>query len=123
MDVNFCENCENITELYVRESDSLLVNHCRACNISTECKREDRCIYKMEFGKRDKSISLNRNQYLTQDVTLPKIKGNENIKCTNAECPTVDGSVPSSITYIKYDLAELRFMYICDHCGQKWVNT
>ena len=65
----------------------------------------------------------NTNKYITHDITLPKIEGNPNIKCVNDECISVKEGKESSITYIKYDLENMKYIYICNHCGQKWKNN
>ena len=66
---------------------------------------------------------INTNPYLTEDNTLPLIKGNPNIKCPNTECIcNTDDTVESEILYVKYDHEKLSYMYICKHCNQKWKN-
>ena len=77
----------------------------------------------IQYGEKDKSLALNENKYITHDITLPKLVANPNIVCTNETCPTITEGKESSVTYIKYDYKDLRFMYICDHCGQKWRNS
>ena len=66
---------------------------------------------------------INTNPYLTEDITLPVIKDNPNIKCPNKDCIcNTDSKVESEILYIKYDAEKLSYMYICKHCNQKWTN-
>ena len=122
MNVHFCERCDNLTGIYIKEEDNTLIHHCSSCNLSYPFEPEERCIYKIEFGEKDKSLALNENKYITQDVTLPKLVGNPNIVCMNAKCPTITENKESSVTYIKYDEKDLRFLYISDYCGQKWQN-
>ena len=42
----------------------------------------------------------------------------KNIKCINVECKK-----SPSIKYIKYDFENMKFMYICNHCGETWTNN
>ena len=76
-----------------------------------------------DFKGYDNSEYINHNQYITQDVTLPKIEGNPNMKCTNEECISIQSGKESSVTYIKYDLENMKYIYICNHCGQKWKSN
>jgi hypothetical protein len=118
--IHFCETCHNLTGLYVRESDNELVNYCKHCSTSRICDTQERCIYKLDMKPTDRSLSLNKNKYITHDPTLPQIVGNPNITCTNGECPSVTDDLESSVSYIKYDIENMKYMYICTHCGQKW---
>ena len=70
----------------------------------------------------DKSHVVNRNKYITHDNVLPKIKNNPNVKCLRDDCPTNQDGVESSITFLKYDFDNMRYMYICDECGNSWTN-
>ena len=59
----------------------------------------------------------------TQDITLPTIIGNPNIQCPNVECESIKEVKNSSVTYIKYDAENMKYIYICNYCGQKWKNS
>ena len=52
-----------------------------------------------------------------------KIEGNTNIRCPNEECISIQESKQSSVTYIKYDSEDMKYIYICNYCGQKWKNS
>ena len=121
-EIHFCGECQNMTYLYLDE-DKNLIHHCKACQKSEPFTGKNNCIYSIDFRKYDKSESINHNPYITHDVTLPKIEGNSNIKCTNDECETITEGKESSVTYIKYDLEDMKYIYICNHCGQKWKNN
>ena len=122
-DIHFCQECHNMTFICV--DSGTLIHYCKACETSAPFTEESlrKPIYSMDFRKFDTSEVINRNKYITQDITLPKIEGNPNIKCTNAECISVTDNEPSSVTYIKYDTEEMKYIYICNHCGQKWRNN
>mgnify|MGYP001319489310 FL=1 len=51
-----------------------------------------------------------------------KLKNNENITCPNDECLTNNEGIEKSFKYIKYDEDQLKFMYVCETCGQSWTN-
>ena len=86
-DIHFCQECHNMTFICV--DSGTLIHYCKACETSEPFTEESPCIYSMEFRKFDTSEIINQNKFITHDITLPKIEGNPNIKCTNAECISV----------------------------------
>ena len=122
MELNFCDNCNNLMDIYSDEESSKLYLGCKACSSKKDFEDEKKCIYTNE-STIELSDIINTNPYLTEDITLPVIKVNPNIKCPNSECIcNKDKSVDSEIIYIKYDSEKLSYMYICKHCNQKWTN-
>ena len=121
-ETHFCKQCQNMTFLYTDESKNL-IHHCKACMYSEPYLKKDNCIYSIQFKKYDNSEYINSNPYVTHDITLPKIKNNPNIKCVNPECISITESKECDITYIKYDMENMKYIYICNHCGQKWKNN
>ena len=121
-ETHFCKQCQNMTFLYTDESKNL-IHHCKACLYSEPYSKKNNCIYSIQFKKYDNSEYINSNPYVTHDITLPKIKNNPNIKCVNSGCPSITESKPCDITYIKYDMENMKYIYICNHCGQKWKNN
>ena len=117
-DNDFCDDCMNLMTI-VSDSDDKIKYLCKCCGFKREFEDETICIYNNTTEKLDRSEYLNTNPYLTHDITLPKIENNKNIKCQNPECPKTD----SSITYMKYHSDNMYYMYICNHCGQQWVNN
>ena len=87
-ETHFCKECDNMTYLYLDE-DKNLIHHCKACLSSEPYSKKDNCIYSIHFKKYDNSEFINNNEYITHDITLPKIKNNPNIKCVNPECPSI----------------------------------
>ena len=55
--------------------------------------------------------------------TIPYIEGNKNLKCPCEECITNTSNTPSNISYIKYDEENMKYLYLCRYCGQKWKNN
>ena len=121
-ETHFCKQCQNMTFLYTDESKNL-IHHCKACLYSEPYLKKNNCIYSIQFKKYDNSDYINSNPYITHDITLPKIKNNPNIKCVNPECSSITEDKECDITYIKYDMENMKYIYICNHCGQKWKNN
>lgn len=120
-EINFCKCCENILYLYSNEENELYLA-CKVCGNKEEYEdKEDKCIYSNDFDL-DFSETINNNKYINFDNTLPVIENNKNIKCPNEDCEC-NKDAPSKITYIKYDDDNLKYIYICKLCGQKWKNN
>ena len=120
MEINFCENCENCLFVYSENDTNNLYLGCKVCQFTKPYKKE-KCIYSNKYDI-DLSDTINENKYLTEDNTLPTIINNPNIQCPNEECISIKGNKPSEIQYIKYDSIDMKFMYVCKYCSQKWTN-
>jgi len=119
MEVSFCKDCDNMLYLYTKPDTSELYYVCKACGSNEQMENTSKFIYNNNKVPLDKSEIINSNPYITHDVTLPKIHKNKNIKCNNELCETEE----TNITYIKYDHINMRYLYICNHCGSKWKNN
>ena len=114
MNSTFCDNCDNFMFTYVNTNTNKLYNGCKVCGNKDDNESDaNDYIYKSNV-KIDISKIINSD--IINDNTLPKIINNPNIKCVNDECNS------KIITYIKYDLDNMNYLYICDKCGQKWTN-
>lgn len=124
MELNFCDNCNNLMDIYSEEETSKLYLGCKCCSNKQDFGEGNKCIYNNE-AKIELCDIINTNPYLVEDITLPVIKGSQatNIKCPNkdCECNTKD-TVETEIIYVKYDADKLNYLYICKHCKQKWKN-
>ena len=118
MNENICENCDNFMFTYTDEGKNIY-NGCKECGNKVSIK--EKCIYKTTYDVNISNI-LNTNQNLLNDLTLPRIENNPNIKCPNSECETNKTKKPCNIVYIKYNEEKMNYMYICESCGQKWTN-
>jgi len=118
MDNKFCDDCNNAMYIYLNRDESKLYLFCKACNNKRDY--EETLIYDNDFNV-DLSESINDNKFINYDSTLPHIS-NQNIKCPNDECPSVKRSEKSDIIYIKYDKNNMKYIYSCNLCGQKWKN-
>lgn len=116
MDINFCDNCDNLLYLYSDDENKLYYG-CKVCSNIQEYKVQKKTIYKN--SETIKSDIINTNKNLINDVTLPRIS-NQNIKCINEKCSKKN---KSKVIYIKYNTSELKFIYICENCGKKWTNS
>jgi hypothetical protein len=58
------------------------------------------------------------NEFTRKDPRLPHIR--KNITCPNLVCESNKGGKDPDVIYIKYDLVNMMYLYICDICGEKW---
>jgi len=93
--------------------------YCKACENKIEYNQD--LIYDNDFNI-DLSESINSNKFINYDITLPHIKS-DNIKCPNLECISIIENKQSDIIYIKYDKDNMKYIYNCNYCGQKWSNN
>lgn len=59
------------------------------------------------------------NEFTKNDPTLPHL---HTLGCPNKECPTNVAGVQKDVVYIKYDPTNLKFLYICNVCDEKWKS-
>ncbi len=57
------------------------------------------------------------NKYLRYDPTLRRIK-DPLINCPNENCNAPDDK--KQVIYIKYDNKNMKYLYVCEHCGETW---
>lgn len=120
MEINFCDTCDNLLFLYSNDEDNKLYMGCKNCGTKKDYE-DSKCIYNNDY-KIDLSETINQNQNLVDDITLPTIRNNPNIKCPNADCESNKDGEVSELLYIKYDPSDMKYMYVCKHCFQKWTN-
>ena len=127
--MHFCTVCGNM--YYIRligENEDTLVYYCRKCgheNDTTIPTLENICVSKTEIQTSGDSYNHIINEYTKLDPTLPRLT---NIKCPNNQCPT--NTSPSSgekvepdVLYLRYDDANMKFVYICAHCETVWKSA
>ena len=119
MENKFCENCNNSMYIYLDKETSKLYLYCKACENKIEYNQD--LIYDNDFNI-DLSESINNNKFINYDLTLPHIH-NKNIKCPNEGCISIKEKKLSDIIYIKYDKEDMKYIYSCNYCGQKWTNN
>lgn len=120
-EINFCDVCNNLTNLIIE--NKILKSNCKCCKAKKEIPNINGgiCVYTALSDKVDKSILLVNNNHIKEDITLPNIENNENIVCPNEICESHEKG--SSIKFIKYDIDEIKYMYICNYCNFKWKNS
>ncbi len=118
--MEFCNVCNNM--LYVNtDEEKRLVKYCKHCDFSkTEMTQSSIKISETIYTEDDLLYNQSINKYLRYDPTLRRINDHQ-IRCQNAECPAVnDDTINQQVLYIKYHPQNMKYLYVCDHCGNIW---
>ena len=122
----FCTVCQNMYYIRLIGEDQL-VYYCRKCGHeknSTLASAEDVCVSKTDVQKTGDSFNHIINEYTKLDPTLPRLT---NIICPNQICPTHKPPKGETITpdvlYLRYDDAQMKFVYLCAHCDTIWKSA
>jgi DNA-directed RNA polymerase subunit M/transcription elongation factor TFIIS len=120
--MKFCEICNNMLYMKLGEADELVM-YCKNCGFNTKPKndattassKDVMCVFQSSIGDEQADYK----QYMTKDVkydrTLPRVR---HIKCINSKCTSTDAD--REVIYIKYDQANLKFLYFCCTCETFW---
>ena len=119
--MKFCKQCENMYYIGIDAKDTnKLTYYCRSCGYVDESIVEDGvCIMNTQFKKSEQKFNHIINQNTKLYPTLPRIF---NMKCPNPNCKTntAEEKNPAEIIYMRYDDANLKYLYICVTCDTTW---
>ena len=127
--MKFCTKCDNMYYIGIDAKDTnKLTYYCRSCgHIDDTLVEEGVCVMNTRFKKSEQKFNHIVNQYTKLDPTLPRIY---TMKCPNPTCTTnlASSSASSSandpstaeIIYMRYDDANLKYLYICVSCDTIW---
>ena len=115
--IHFCEKCSNYMYLQVDGESQTLFRLCRNCGFKSESSQGG-LVTEMVVQQRSAEGFNMINEFTLRDPRLPHI--HKIMKCINGQCPTNIGNEDSDIVYIKYDLVNLRYIYMCYSCETVW---
>lgn len=118
--MEFCDVCDNMLYVKTNEEKSL-VKYCKHCDFS-KVENNTGCIKISETMYTEDDLLYNQsiNKYLRYDPTLRRINDTL-IKCPNKDCITTeDVEKKQQVLYIKYHPQNMKYLYVCDHCGHIW---
>lgn len=118
--MEFCEVCDNM--LYVKSNEERqLVKYCKHCEFQKiEMHASAVKISETTYSEDDLMYNQHVNKYLRYDPTFRRIK-DPLISCPNKNC-NVDEE-KKQILYIKYHHQNMKYLYVCEHCGETWKQT
>jgi DNA-directed RNA polymerase subunit M/transcription elongation factor TFIIS len=124
--MKFCTTCDNMmyitteavpsTDVNATQAAKLnLVYHCKCCN--NRITSEEKSVIIMEQQYRNDTTSYKQfiSPFIKHDPTLPRVN---NIACIHDDCSGKDKT--SETIYIKYDNANMKYIYYCCHCTRYW---
>ena len=113
--LKFCPTCRTYLCFEVEEQNCRL--QCRTCGYS-ETQVKGGLVSEIYVKERvNESHKIILNEFTRQDPTLPHLK---TMKCPNGSCNSNTGGAEKDVIYLKYDTENLKFIYICNVCGQHW---
>lgn len=114
--LKYCSVCENYLYMQVDGESQELRRMCRKCGFKEESPGG--LVMEMMIQQRStEGYKILLNEFTRKDPRLPHIR--KNITCPNTACESNHGKEPDVI-YIKYDVINLMYLYICDICGDQW---
>jgi DNA-directed RNA polymerase subunit M/transcription elongation factor TFIIS len=109
---------------YIRinsDNTNQLVYYCRKCgNEDKLLAIENVCVSKTQVKKSDQTFNHIINKYTKLDPTLPRVN---TILCPNADCLTNTEDKEREIIYIRYDDANMKYVYLCSECDTVWKTN
>lgn len=117
--MHFCSQCSNMYYISIDPSNTnKLTYYCRNCgNKDTIISVNDVTVSKVQLKKSQQEFSHIINKYTKLDPTLPRIS---NVLCPNSGCATNTENKPREIIYIRYDDANMKYVYLCSTCDTVW---
>jgi DNA-directed RNA polymerase subunit M/transcription elongation factor TFIIS len=111
--MKFCGVCQNM--LFLQLQEGALQYNCKHCGTTAEAPDStSQCVidnnYVDDFHKQYLS------PYIAYDPTLPRTSA---IACANKSC-TRPREKSAEVIIVKYDHANMKFLYYCCHCGTFW---
>lgn len=115
--MKFCNTCNNMFYVKVNE-DKELVYYCKFCNNSLIEPKTSGSILVIDDNTVDDDIRYTQfiNSNIIHDPTLPRVN---NIICPCDKC-TRKPEEDNEVIYIKYDFANMKYLYFCCHCKHFW---
>jgi DNA-directed RNA polymerase subunit M/transcription elongation factor TFIIS len=116
--LKFCPVCENYLYTEVDAESQELTRLCRKCGHKEQDTKGGLVMEMMIQQRSAEGYKILLNEFTRKDPRLPHIR--KNISCPNAVCDSNKGGKDPDVIYIKYDVVNLMYLYICDICGEKW---
>jgi DNA-directed RNA polymerase subunit M/transcription elongation factor TFIIS len=136
--MHFCTECNNMYYLKIMENDmNSLIYYCRNCGHENDMlTAENVCVSDTQIKRTEDQYVHIVNEYTKFDPTLPRIN---TIQCPNNKCasntaseagPDVAAGVATTnpekvareIIYLRYDDANMKYLYVCAVCNTHWKN-
>lgn len=111
-----CSTCQNMFVMRLQPNGKLFWK-CLSCGIEEEQEGGCLLVETLVQERSSEGYRILLNEFTRQDATLPHVK---NVKCPKGDCPSNGGGAERDVIYIKYDTVNMKYMYICNICGDTW---
>ena len=117
--MHFCTKCHNMYYLKINAGDvNELIYYCRNCGHEDETlSAENICVSRTDITRTTKTYEHIVNEFTKLDPTLPRTT---TIKCPNQECKTNKEGGTNEVIYLRYDDANMKYIYLCAICDTLW---
>lgn len=115
--IRFCSVCDNYLYLQVEGESQTLQRICRNCGFK-DTEDQGGLVSEMHIEQRAAEGYTLINEFTLKDKRLPHL--HNTMKCINDKCPSSLPGKESDIVYIKYDIENLRYIYMCYICQATW---
>jgi DNA-directed RNA polymerase subunit M/transcription elongation factor TFIIS len=137
--MNFCPRCENYLYLeqasedvptttggFAIEKRFYLNRRCRTCGYNEKDLQGGLVNETIVQERASEGYKILLNEFTRQDPTLPHVN---TLPCPNTTgdpstgkpiCPTHKSGKPRDVIILKYDAQNMKFLYICNVCGEQW---
>ena len=115
--MRFCPVCRYY--LYLDVETNSLTRVCKNCGFKEQDEKGGLILETHVQQRSSEGYKILLNEFTKLDPTLPHMK---TLKCPRSDCPTNVGNVEKDVIYIKYDSANMKYLYICNMCDQHWKS-
>ena len=99
------------------QPDGTLVWKCLTCGVEEPQVGGCLLVETLVQERSSEGYRILLNEFTRQDSTLPHVKS---VKCPKGDCASNGGGAERDVIYIKYDAINMKYMYICNVCGESW---
>ncbi len=111
----FCPACGNMYKMKLMGNK--LFWNCLSCNELVAQEGGCLLVETLVQERSSEGYRILLNEFTRQDATLPHVK---NIKCPRESCASNEAGTEKDVIYIKYDPVNMKYLYICNVCGEAW---
>jgi DNA-directed RNA polymerase subunit M/transcription elongation factor TFIIS len=113
--MKFCPICRYY--LYLETDEQTCNRLCRNCGYKEKEENGSLISETLVKERTSEGYKILLNEFTRQDSTLPHLK---TMKCHREDCKSNGGGAEKDVIYIKYDSENLKYLYICNVCGEYW---
>jgi hypothetical protein len=136
--MRFCALCDNMLYISLRSTAAAgtgagaeagkgtgaprLTYVCKHCGNVAEAAHDEEGgatrVMLTNYADDQTTYQQHATRFIKFDPTLPRVS---NIPCPNAECKRPKAAA-QRVIYVKYDYANLKYLYCCEHCDTFWKS-